>query len=435
MRRTLLLSLVGAALPLLSSAADYPDKPIRLIVPFAAGGGVDALARPLLENDTHALFRVLRERVIDATGVIEDGSMGSLPNLADDLTRQAAEQLGVATTEGALAFFKRHPAGAFARLRVAVKLPPGPAYHGPHMDLSISIDRGEVWYDLPWDAAGERLPQPRKRYPQFTLLAKVDGKQQPLVRWRTTIGGWRAEQATDGYEYFRYKGSDIGPRVIRQIVAGPVWIAPASTPIRSLLKTKRVQGSFQKVINYDELGPGFLSAYGLVAGYFVVPGRDGRPDFDNGIRAHGSAEYLSMYSPTGFSHGCHRLPNHLAIRLYSFILRHRSMRVMGDQPSGFSRQFLVENDVYEMRIPSRGYEFRLDPPLPVNVLEGTIKGTLTEPVLTYVAKPGVRYPGPPPAVPVANTPEARAGGAAVAAPGDKRGGKRPPSDDSEQEKP
>ena len=27
------------------------------------------------------------------------------------------------------------------------------------------------------------------------------------------------------------------------------------------------------VVNYDELGPGYLSAYGLVAGYFVVPGR------------------------------------------------------------------------------------------------------------------------------------------------------------------
>ena len=69
-----------------------------------------------------------------------------------------------------------------------------------------------------------------------------------------------------------------------------------------------------RVVNYDELGPGYLSAYGLVAGYFVVPGQNGRPDFDNGVRAHGSSDYLSIYSANGFSHGCHRLPNHLAIR-------------------------------------------------------------------------------------------------------------------------
>ncbi|QHJ01485.1 tripartite tricarboxylate transporter substrate binding protein [Xylophilus rhododendri] len=47
MRRTLLLSLCVAGLPALASAAEFPEKPIRLIVPFAAGGGVDALARPL----------------------------------------------------------------------------------------------------------------------------------------------------------------------------------------------------------------------------------------------------------------------------------------------------------------------------------------------------------------------------------------------------
>jgi len=107
-------------------------------------------------------------------------------------------------------------------------------------------------------------------------------------------GGWRAEQATNGYEYYRYKGSDVGPRVIRHVVSGPVWIAPASTPIRTLVKGKTINGRWESIVNYDELGPGFLSAYGLVAGYFVVPGQNGRSDFDNGVRAHGSSDYLSI---------------------------------------------------------------------------------------------------------------------------------------------
>jgi hypothetical protein len=386
----------------------------------------EALERPLLENDHRSLMRALRERVISAAAVIEDGTAGEAKavaaiapgargpgrNLADEYTAQVVQQLGLDTPDKALAFFQRHPAADFRHLLAAVKLPAPPDYYGPQMDLSILIDRGDVWYDLPFDETGAYKPHPRKKYPMFHLFVNHGGQKVLLARWRTTIGGWRAEQASDGYEYFRYKGSDVGPRVMRNIVAGPVWIAPESTPIRSLVRSKTVRGKWEPVVNYEELGPGYLSAYGLVAGYIVTQGLNGRGDFDNGIRLHGSAEYLSMYSANGFSHGCHRLPNHLAIRLYSFLLKHRSMRIVGDQPMDFARQFLKGNDVFEIRLASRGYKYVMDPPLPIEVLEGEIKGEVKQPILTYVPKPGVVYPGPPPPAP--NTPEARAGGAAAA---------------------
>jgi hypothetical protein len=377
---------------------------------------MDALERELIENDHRSLMRTLRERVVSAAAIIEDGTVtwntvagGPPMNLADEFARIAAKALGVDTPETALAFFQKHPASDFARFRVGVKFPPLPPWYGPEMPLSIEIDRGDVWYDLAFDEKGDRVPQPRKKYPSFTLQVEWKGKKLPLVKWRTTVGGWRAEQASDGYEYYRYKGSDVGSRVIRQVIAGPVWIAPASTPIRSLLKPKLVMGRAQHVVNYSELGPGYLSAYGLVAGYFVVPGKNGRGDFDNGIRAHGSAEYLSMYSPTGFSHGCHRLPNHLALRLYSFILRHRKMRVVGDLSLDFSRQFLKGEQIYEIRVPTRGYSYWMDPPVPVEVLEGEIKGEAKDPIVGYVPKPGQRYPGPPPPLP-GESAESRAGG-------------------------
>ncbi len=398
------------------------DDPMRLAVRqfqqkhmiyesnYLRRGTMTALGRPLLANDHASFLRALRERVVSAADIVEDGSAGgNIKNLADEYTTLAAEQLGLATVEGTVAFFHRHPATDFAHLRVAVKLPPRPSYHSAQMDLSIVIDRGDVWYDLPFDDTGAPRPQPRKKYPQLSLYMRDGhGQQIPLCRWRTTVGGWRADQAPDGYEYYRYKGSDVGPRVIRQVVAGPVWVAPESTPLRTLVKTKQVGTHPERVVNYDELGPGFMSAYGLIAGYFVTPGVNGRPDFDNGIRAHGSSEYLSMYSANGFSHGCHRLPNHLAIRLYSFILRHRQMRVVGDQATDIARQFLRDDDVFEIRIPSRGYAYVMDPPLPVNVLEGEIEGVAKEPILGYVPKPGVHYPGPPP--PLEDSPEVRAGG-------------------------
>jgi hypothetical protein len=376
---------------------------------------VDALARPPLLNDYDGLVRALRERVISAAGIIEDGTAltqnAPAPDLAREYTELSVQQLGLTDAQAALAFFKRHPAPEFKTLRAAIKLPARPAYYAEHMELSIVVDRGDVWYDLPFDAKGNFMPKSRKRYPSLTLYAKHEGKNVPLARWRSTIGGWRAEQAGDGYEYFRYKMSDVGPRVIRQIVSGPVWIAPPSTPTRTLVKGKIVNGGAAKVVNYDELGPGFLSAYGVVAGYFVIPGLNGRPDYDNGVRAHGSSDYLSIYSQHGFSHGCHRLPNHIAVRLYSFILSHRHKIVAGDQPLGFSRQFLSGETVYEMRIPSRGYAYYLDPPLPVNVLEGTIRGAQRTPIIGYVPKPNEVYPpGPPPPAP--DSPEAKAGGVA-----------------------
>jgi hypothetical protein len=371
---------------------------------------VDALARPLLDNDYDAMVRALRERVVSAAAIIEDGSASNSENLVDEYLKTTLEQLHMPDAKAALSFFERHPASEFARMQAAIKLPKRPDYYSDNMDLSIVVDRGDVWYDPPFDSQGNFRPQARKRYPSLTLYARVNGHNKALARWRTTIGGWRSELASNGYEYLRYKMSDVGPRVIRQIIAGPVWIAPTYTPVRSLVKGKTVNGKWMNVVNYDELGPGYLSAYGLVAGYFVVPGQDGRPDFDNGVRAHGSSDYLSIYSSNGFSHGCHRLPNHIAIRMYSFILRHRPMKVEGDQPLGFSRQFLYKDNVYEMRLPSRGFLYELDPPLPVNVLEGTIKGVNKKPITTYVPEPWQEYPPGLPVPGTSDSPDSKAGG-------------------------
>src|SRR6202161_3684568 len=44
----LALSLGATALP--AAAADYPDHAIKMIVPFAAGGGTDVLARIIAQN-------------------------------------------------------------------------------------------------------------------------------------------------------------------------------------------------------------------------------------------------------------------------------------------------------------------------------------------------------------------------------------------------
>jgi hypothetical protein len=383
------------------------------------------LGKPLIENNYAALVRVLTERVVSAANILEDGSVDTkkgpptylgndgqqhpVRNLVDEALKATLTQLDLDTPEKALAFFQRHPATDFKVFRAAIKLPPVPEYYANQMELSVVIDRGDVIYDPLFDEKGKPTPQVRHHFPMLTLRVKYKDKWIPMIRWRTTIGGWRSDLASNGYEYYRYKGSDVGPRVWRNVVSGPVWIAPNSTPIRTLVKWKKVHGVAQQVVNYDEVGPGYLSAYGLVAAYNVVPGKNGRPDWDNGVRVHGSSEILSIRNPDAYSHGCHRLMNHLAVRLFSYVLRHRPVVVEGDKPLEFARQFLLKDDVFEMRLPSRGFYYRLEPPLPVNVLEGNIIGKVKKPVTSYVPKPGVQYPpGPPPSP--KDTPESRAGG-------------------------
>ncbi len=406
---------------------DFQQKQAVMDQADIRGGTLEALARMPLENDFLALRRVLTERAMHAGGFVEDGSVGDsasdpntptylgadgtrhrVPDLATPSLDATLARLGLATPEDAVAFFRRHPRADFDTLRVAVRLPPAPEYYGAAMDLSAEIDRGDVWYDFPYDAAGVRLPQPRERFPTFTLFVKWRGERVPLVRWRTTVGGWRSELASDGQEYYRWKGSDVGPRVWRHIVAAPVWIPPPSSPLASMVKEKKVNGTYARVTNYDETGPGYLSAYGLAAAIHeeMRRGPEGATFFDNGIRTHGSFDYMSLRGR--FSHGCHRLYNEQAMRLFSFVLRHRRVRAIGSIPLGFRRTFYSQGEVFEMRLPSRGFYYELDPPLPVEVLEGRIKGALTKPVSGYVPKPGVKYASPPPGV--SDSPDSRAGG-------------------------
>lgn len=77
-------AVLGLALALAAGAAraEFPDRPLRLIVPFAAGGGVDALARPLAQE----LSAVLKQAVVVENRASATGQLG-----AADVAKAAAD--------------------------------------------------------------------------------------------------------------------------------------------------------------------------------------------------------------------------------------------------------------------------------------------------------------------------------------------------------
>lgn len=360
----------------------------------------DLLVRDSLESDFHALLRALRERVQAASGIIEDGSaLGAWGTvfgrqLATEeyrprlhgvpLANGAGDFLSPATEAVARALGWTSPADAVARLAdgtdqadlrglvVAVQLPPPPPWHGPFMDLRAEVDRGDVWYDYPIDADGKERAQPVSRRPSLTLYARHGEREIALVRWPTTIGSWKPEKGEDGETVYKYKNSDVGPRMWRSLVAAPSWFPPDSTPDEELVE-RGPRGRYEP--KHALLGPSYASAYGLVM--LINERRIETPSgevkwWDNGIRVHGSVSYRSIVR--GTSHGCHRLFNHLAVRLSTFLLAHRAHTVDGPINAGYFRSFEYKGRKITIRLPSRGFGYTLDPPVPVEVLRGRVRG-------------------------------------------------------------
>jgi hypothetical protein len=378
---------------------------------FLGGETLGMLLRPPRELAFETFKRTLAERVADAAGIVEDGSINAarrknpptwrdaagatqpVPDLIGDHVDALLAAIGVATPEDMVAFLRSHK-DAFAGLHVAIKAPPLPEYYtaASGMEMSVQIDRGDIWYDLPFDARGKPIVQRRDHFPHLTLFVHHNGQKIPLVRWRTTIGSWRSELHADGQVYMKYKNSDIGPRVWKTIVATPVWIPPDGTPAKDLLTTKVLDRKVGPVtlVNTGVMGPGYQSAYGLVMGIHVDPKRGG---FDNQIRTHGSVDYTSI--ARRFSHGCHRLVNNRAVRLFDFVLRHHKFARVGNVPLNLKKRLEVDGETYKYAIKTRGYYYELASPIPVDVLEGKVMGDVKKPITAYVRKPGVAYTDDP----------------------------------------
>ncbi|MDZ4693787.1 MAG: murein L,D-transpeptidase [Deltaproteobacteria bacterium] len=371
------------------------------------GDTLAALQRPPLELQYETFTRILTERIVDAAGIIEDGTTGKgadapkykdaagetqqVRNRVEEYREALMSSLGVRDAASMQALLDTLGDEGVRGFRVAI-LPPKEPDYMKDMAIEIVIARGDVWYDFPLDDEGKAAPQLRQKYPRLVVLAAWNGQKIPLARWRTTIGSWRSEKHPDGKVYYKYKNSDVGSRIWKHIVAAPVWIPPDGTPAHDLLTRKKFEAHAEPevVVNTEIMGPGFGSAYGLVMAIHHE-GRSNGNLFDNQIRTHGSVDYTSI--ARRYSHGCHRLVNMNAVRLFGFVLHHTPFERSGSSILGFRKKLVDEGQTHEFSLGNRGYYYKLQKPIRVEVLEGNIKGRVKKPIAAFVRKPGLNYLG------------------------------------------
>lgn len=364
---------------------------------IVAGGELDADTRDTLATDSREVdlllaLRVLRARVVDAAGLIEDGSarsewgtvLGRTLDRADmrlegyaPLANGAPDRVSAATEAAAKALGWRDVASVRASLKsllaaevrpVALPLPPAPSYYSKAMELRAEIDRGDVVQADPRSKRGHDLAKSVKLRPSLTLFARDGAGEVALVRWPTTIGGWKDEKLASGAIVRKYKESDVGPRIWRDLIVAPTWYPPPSTPDDELVGLR--DGRWD--VKQELIGPSYRSAYGLamLIHHEVLERRDGTHYLDHGIRTHGSVSYRSIVA--GNSHGCHRLYNHHALRLANFLLRHRSYAPRGPDPEILARRVRLRGRSWTIHREDRGYRYELTPPVPIEVLAGHV---------------------------------------------------------------
>lgn len=339
----------------------------------------ETLATDQRELDFRALLRVLRERVVDATGVIEDGSAlgrrgtvlgrhldsremtstdrlpalaGGAPDLVSPLTEAAARILGWTDPASAAAFFRRGGRTATQSLHVRMSLPAIPAYHRKDMLIRAEIITGG-------------------RRPELRLIARPErGPDVVLVRWPTTKGGWQPEKVSPTTVTMKFKPSAMGAFVWRDLITEPAWFPPDTTPDQELVR--KIPGDGAR-LNREVVGPGYRSAYGLVMlihhrpPLVSIDGTEGSPAlFDAQTRTHGTASYRSV--TRGDSHGCHRLYSALATRLAGFLLAHRPFVRRGPITAHYRRVVVWKGRRMPLHADTRGYLYELTPPVPVRVV-------------------------------------------------------------------
>lgn len=215
-----LVPVVGALLFLatpLVSAAQYPNRPITLVVPWAAGGGTDATARIV----AHGLEEELGQPV---NVVNRTGGSGVVGHTVIARAKPDGYTIGMATVELGMMHWQ-----GLTQLTYREFTP----------IAQVNYDPGaiQVSADAPWGSVTELLEAIKKK-PMGTFFASGTGQGGI---WDVAMAGLLLNQGIDPEKVSWVPSQGAAPG-LRDLVAGGVQIVPCSIPeARTMIQAGKVK--------------------------------------------------------------------------------------------------------------------------------------------------------------------------------------------------
>lgn len=215
----LLAALVAGLVSLAAPAQDYPQKPIRFVVPFPPGGATDALARLIGERMTESWKQqVVIDNRAGAGGNIAAEIVAKSPGDGYTMIIVGLSHAANLSLYGKLAY---HPVKDFAPVTQAVAIdtflvshPSLPATSVKELLALARARPGAINY-----ASGGNGSSPHMAMELFKMLAKIELAHVPYKGTQSVIGMLRGETALL-FENLISVGAHVKSGKMRALAAG-----------------------------------------------------------------------------------------------------------------------------------------------------------------------------------------------------------------------
>ena len=218
---------LASTMPLAAMAQGYPSKPVKIIAPFPAGGGVDALGRIIQPSLQARLGQpVIIENKPGAAGILGIEATVNAPKDGTTIVIGAPGAISVAP--GLNRQLSYNPAKDLAPITMGVRMPNllvvNPAIKATNVEELIALARaepGKLAFASGGIGTGQQLSGEL-----FKIMAKVDLLHVPYKGTSPAIADLVSGQVQLSF---------TDPSVMPQVAAGKLRLLAQTSPTRSAL--------------------------------------------------------------------------------------------------------------------------------------------------------------------------------------------------------